>query len=167
MSEIEPVNALASGNAYGSGHGTAAVLLPVFCYQLTAKPGNKTSTVPWYDPYIHMRHWNKSSLAQVMACCLPAPESQLTSMDPQHEDQWHFNKNKDISWKCLLKSQVTCLSQNTSQEKVASMASYLEKITMKISLWEVWCLAWLCVGTPANIEDQVKRQFLCLFSKQK
>ena len=44
-------------NEYGSGHETVAVLLPGFainwfCYQLIAKPGNKTATVPWPDPYI-------------------------------------------------------------------------------------------------------------------
>ena len=37
---------------YGSGHETAAVrLVTWFCYQLIAKPGNKTATVPWPDPY--------------------------------------------------------------------------------------------------------------------
>ena len=29
----------------GSGHGTVAVLLPGFSYQLIAKPGNKTAAV--------------------------------------------------------------------------------------------------------------------------
>ena len=28
-------------------------LVTWFCYQLIAKPGNKTSAVPWRDPYIY------------------------------------------------------------------------------------------------------------------
>ena len=37
---------------YGLFHGGAAVLIGTwFCYQLIAKPGNKTSTHPWPDPY--------------------------------------------------------------------------------------------------------------------
>ena len=41
---------------YGSGHGTGncGCLVTWFCYQLIAKPGNKTATVPWPDPYIHV-----------------------------------------------------------------------------------------------------------------
>ena len=42
---------------YGSGHETAAVLLPGFCYQLIAKPGYKTATVPWPDPYSTCLKW--------------------------------------------------------------------------------------------------------------
>ena len=39
--------------AYGSGHGTVVCgcLVTWFCYQLIAKPSNKTATVPWPDPY--------------------------------------------------------------------------------------------------------------------
>ena len=45
-----------SGNRFvsGSSRETVAVLLPGFAinwYQLIAKPGNKTATVPWPDPY--------------------------------------------------------------------------------------------------------------------
>ena len=47
------INQIASyGYMYGSGYGGAAVLLPVFSYQLTAKPGNKTAALPWPNPYI-------------------------------------------------------------------------------------------------------------------
>ena len=35
----------------GSGHETAAVLLPGFAIKLIAKPGNKTAAVSWPDPY--------------------------------------------------------------------------------------------------------------------
>ena len=42
---------------YGSGHKTAAVLLTWFCYQLIAKPGNKTAAVSWPDPYAPS-HWD-------------------------------------------------------------------------------------------------------------
>ena len=34
---------------YGSGHETGC-LVTWFCYQLIAKPGNKTATVSWPDP---------------------------------------------------------------------------------------------------------------------
>ena len=37
--------------SYGSGHGTVAVLLTWFCYQLIAKPGNKAAAVSRPDPY--------------------------------------------------------------------------------------------------------------------
>ena len=38
---------------YGSGHktGNCGCIVAWFCYQLIAKPGNKTATVPWPDPY--------------------------------------------------------------------------------------------------------------------
>ena len=39
-------------DAYGSGHETVAVLLTGFAIKLIAKPGNKTATVSWPDPYI-------------------------------------------------------------------------------------------------------------------
>ena len=39
-----------NGHLDGSGHETVAVLLPFFYYQLIAKPGNKTTAVPWPDP---------------------------------------------------------------------------------------------------------------------
>ena len=45
---------------YGSGHETVAVLLPGF-YQLIAKPGNKTATVSWPDPYIFWLTFNLNS----------------------------------------------------------------------------------------------------------
>ena len=32
-------------------------LVTWFCYQLIAKPGNKTATVPWPDPYIEKTQW--------------------------------------------------------------------------------------------------------------
>ena len=37
---------------YGSGHEGAAVLLPGFCYHWIAKPGYKTATPLWLDPYV-------------------------------------------------------------------------------------------------------------------
>ena len=43
------------GNVYGSGHRTTVVsIVTWFCYQLIAKPGNKTTAVPWPDPYDNM-----------------------------------------------------------------------------------------------------------------
>ena len=48
---------------FGSGHGTAAVLLTWFCYQLIAKPGNKTAAVPWPDPF---SNW----LYRIVTCAL-------------------------------------------------------------------------------------------------
>ena len=33
-------------------------LVTWFCYQLIAKPGNKTATVPWPDPYFRQCCWN-------------------------------------------------------------------------------------------------------------
>ena len=33
-------------------------LITWFCYQLIAKPGNKTATVPWPDPYAVENIWN-------------------------------------------------------------------------------------------------------------
>ena len=38
---------------YGWGHETVAVLLTWFCYQLIAKPGDKTAAVSWPDPYTY------------------------------------------------------------------------------------------------------------------
>ena len=37
---------------YGSGHENCGCLVTWFCYQLIAKPTNKTATVLWPDPYI-------------------------------------------------------------------------------------------------------------------
>ena len=48
----------------GSGHGTCGCLVTWFCYQLIAKPGNKTATVPWPDPYVKMLE-NSAVLAEV------------------------------------------------------------------------------------------------------
>ena len=45
-----------------SGHETAAVLLPAwFCNQLITKPGNKTATVSWPDPFIFIPHRSEST----------------------------------------------------------------------------------------------------------
>ena len=38
-------------------------LVTWFCYQLIAKPGNKTAAVPWPDPYVF--HWFGSKLGMV------------------------------------------------------------------------------------------------------
>ena len=57
-------------------------LVTWFCYQFIAKPGNKTATVSWPDPYFISPSENShkatstalgSTLAQVMVCCLMAP----------------------------------------------------------------------------------------------
>ena len=43
-----------SAGTYGSGHETAAVLLPGFAINwYIAKPDNKTATVSWPDPYLN------------------------------------------------------------------------------------------------------------------
>ena len=51
-------------------------LVTWFCYQLIAKPGNKSAAVSWPNPYIHLTHlplvphmceW-MSSLVQIMVC---------------------------------------------------------------------------------------------------
>ena len=41
----------AKNKVYGSGHEICGCLVTWFCYQLIAKPGNKTATVTWPDPY--------------------------------------------------------------------------------------------------------------------
>ena len=37
--------------AYGSGHERCACFVTWFCYQMAAKPGNKTDAPLWPDPY--------------------------------------------------------------------------------------------------------------------
>ena len=48
-------------------------LVTWFCYQLIAKPGNKTATVSWPDPYTHYRFQtsNKSSLVKCNTAVTP------------------------------------------------------------------------------------------------
>ena len=38
----------------GSGHENCGCLVTWFCYQLIAKPGNKTAAVSWPDPLVQM-----------------------------------------------------------------------------------------------------------------
>ena len=50
---ISPLQEVKHEGAYGSdsGHEGAAVFVTWFCYQLIAKPGNKTAALSWPDPY--------------------------------------------------------------------------------------------------------------------
>ena len=45
-------------------------LVTWFCYQLIAKPGNKTATVPWPDPYVLV------NTDQVNECIMTCPNNQ-------------------------------------------------------------------------------------------
>ena len=40
-------------------------LVTWFCYQLIAKPGNKTAAVSWPDPYLHLLSFLDTEMAQV------------------------------------------------------------------------------------------------------
>ena len=44
-------------------------LVTWFCYQLIAKPGNKTTTVSWPDPYIDSNYWY-ISFTKYYSCCI-------------------------------------------------------------------------------------------------
>ena len=41
-------------------------LVTWFCYQLIAKQGNKTATVPWPDPSLFMTLWNSLDMLQII-----------------------------------------------------------------------------------------------------
>ena len=43
-------------------------LVTWFCYQLIVKPGNKTATVPWPDPYV-MSSYNSNLWLWCRLCC--------------------------------------------------------------------------------------------------
>ena len=65
-------------------------LVTWFCYHLIAKPGNKTATVPWPDPY---HHWCRPWVYVIIKFIFYDPWVYMTTC----LDYW------DINWKfCIL-----------------------------------------------------------------
>ena len=60
-------------------------LVTWFCYQLIAKPGNKTATVLWPDPYkIHGAFWNNVHCISINS--VPIVTVPWCSIDKSHTD---------------------------------------------------------------------------------
>ena len=77
-SENEPVNIWVRSRNCGC-------LVTWFCYQLIAKPGNKTATVLWPDPYkIHGAFWNNVHCISINS--VPIVTVPWCSIDKSHTD---------------------------------------------------------------------------------
>ena len=74
--QLHWLNSLWSSDSIWVRSWNCGCLVTWFCYQLIAKPGNKTTRVSWPDPY---RPWYRSisTLDQSMACCLIAASHYL------------------------------------------------------------------------------------------
>ena len=68
-----------------------------FCYQLIAKPGNKTASVPWPDPYILLYQWFFKGNCSKQSRAAQQNKGQGDAWSLQ---QWHISFHDDIiKWK--------------------------------------------------------------------
>ena len=86
--------------SYGSGHETVAVLLP----GLIAKPGNKTATVSWLDPYKH-----SSLFVMPYPFSSVRPRSGVWYLCPhgKYHNSYPLGQNGDI-FRCIFMTEKIC-----------------------------------------------------------
>ena len=80
---------------WGRSWRCAAVLLPVFCYQLIAKPGNKTATPPWLDHYPVITNLIFTSIGVISCRVTTIPVAILLHKKYLYKQQFGW-------WNCLL-----------------------------------------------------------------
>ena len=66
-------------------------LVTWFCYQLIAKPGNKTAAVPWPDPYVV---W-KIHISFFLSCTCRSPVTSSRNIIRSSASQWPLSS---VSW---------------------------------------------------------------------
>ena len=114
-------------------------LVTWFCYQLIAKPGNKTAAVLWPNPYGHsfvvlLGHIIRSYLIDVIHIIVPGPMTQSwrisisTAFKPQQSTNYVHN-----SWDVLCLILITVLLWG---ESTAGFPSQRD------SNVELWCFLW-------------------------
>ena len=138
-------------------------LVTWFCYQLIAKPGNKTATVPWPDPLVVMhcttawfyiaRHWVKllpmgttnsdiseSALAQVL---LPDSTKPLPELMMSHHI-WGFaalpqsKLHRKYSKYCRLSLKITDVKLLQQSAKISELVEQKKKKKGKTNARDHW-----------------------------
>ena len=136
-------------------------LVTWFCYQLIAKPGNKTATVSWPDPYVHymkyhinieLIHWSLGDLMDFwyaffklfivddwrMSCGIPPNECHWTSLMIILAQVWLLaSDNKPLPESLLTQIYVLWL---TSIQSCWSAFAFLHQITWSIPRAEENCM---------------------------
>ena len=82
-------------------------LVTWFCYQLIAKPGNKTATVSWTDPYVtHCKDWHcKIDINDVLLnLCCSGHKIILLGISPKRQWSLYFHcfLNKEELWRTMV-----------------------------------------------------------------
>ena len=96
-------------------------LVTWFCYQLIAKPGNKTATVPWPDPYALPHYLVEicGSLFNIQVDCYKSPltwSSRLLCVETV--DAFSLIRNR----RCSVAKNINYIDSETTPDKLPSAA---------------------------------------------